>query len=267
MNTKNKTSRRSLKYLMVAFALIITLNAFIIRYPVDFILPLFKALLLMGVILVYGFLLLLFFKIEKIELVDVCASGLIVTTLFFYAASILKLLVPLTFIVFFAVPLLLCGLFYFIRVRGGVRGLDGDRDILKIASGTLGAFFKRPAVEYLIFLVPLIYASLPSTFFDTLVYHLGIPNLYIQHQGFVATPQFMYANTGIYYEVALIPAVYAGDMVPRLFHYLVGVIFFLSVIDFAERYFDLTKRTLLLVLILSMPITIFLLTTVKNDLL
>jgi predicted nucleic acid-binding Zn finger protein len=108
---------------------------------------------------------------------------------------------------------------------------------------------------------------LPSSFYDSLVYHLGIPNFYLQNQGFIPTPHFFFANTSIYYEISLIPAVFAGDMVPQLFHFLLGMVFLLSISDLAFRFFRLEKRFILLIILLSMPITVFLLCTVKNDLL
>jgi hypothetical protein len=141
-----------------------------------------------------------------------------------------------------------------------------DRELSSNFTENLLAFLKRPPVEYLVFIFPLIYASLPPSFYDSLAYHLGIPNLYLQNGGFIATPQFFYANTFIYYEISLVPAVFAGDLVPRLFHLLIGVILVLSALDFAVDYFKINKRHILLLTILSMPMSIFLMTAVKNDL-
>ena len=103
-------------------------------------------------------------------------------------------------------------------------------------------FFSRPPAEYAVFLVPLAYAALPPTFYDSLVYHLGIPNLYLQSGGFIPTPQFVYANTFIYYEISLIPAVFLGDMVPRLFHFLLGTLFVLAVADEAVEHWGVKSK-------------------------
>ncbi len=253
ITVENKRISKVLSYALVVFGILIGLHAFVIRYPIDFLLPLLKALWLVAGIFIYGFFFNLLFKEKEVEFTDACAAGLVFTTLFFFLISFFKILVPFIIILFYLLPLLLL---YFIIKR--------KKHYLQ---QTLQSFFQRPAKEYLIFLFPLIYASLPSSFYDTLVYHLGIPNLYLQHQGFVSTPQFLFANTSIYYEISLIPAVFAGDLVPRLFHFLVGVIFLLSLVDFAVQFFNVKKRFILLLLLVSMPVTIFLLTTVKNDLL
>ncbi|MCI0471620.1 MAG: hypothetical protein L0Y73_08185, partial [Candidatus Aminicenantes bacterium] len=122
------------------------------------------------------------------------------------------------------------------------------------------------SLEYLVFLFPFFYAALPVSFFDTLVYHLGIPNLYIQQGGFCATPQFVYANTSIYYEIAMIPAVFMGKLVPNFFHLFVGVVLLFAALRFARDYININKSLLLIILIISLPVSGFLLTTVKNDL-
>jgi len=247
------TSNKSLSYVLIGFGFLIALNAFILRYPADFTLPLIKAAGLMTGIFIYGFSINLLLKETDIHLVNAFAVGLIFTTLYFYIVSFLKLLTPVTVILFYLLPL---PLLYFLITKKKQALLH-----------TLRTFFNRPAKEYIIFLFPLIYASLPSSFYDTLVYHLGIPNLYLQHHGFIATPQFLFANTSIYYEISLIPAVFAGDMVPRLFHFLTGAAFLLFMVDFAVRFFQLKQRFILLLVLVSIPMSVFLLTTVKNDLL
>jgi hypothetical protein len=95
---------------------------------------------------------------------------------------------------------------------------------------------------------------------------LGIPNLYLQSGGFVATPQFVFANTFIYYEISMIPAVFLGEVVPRLFHFLLGALFLLAVTDEAVENWGVKGRLNLLLAIVSLPMTMFLLVTCKNDL-
>jgi hypothetical protein len=245
-----------LTWLLMAAALILTLNAAAISYPLYVLLPLTKALVLVFIMFIYGWLVLrlAYYKRKEapIEFTTAFAVGLIFTTLFFYLVSLFKILFPWVIVLYYLAPLLI---FLFIIKRqepGFMR--------------TLTAFFKRPPVEYLVFLFPLIYALLPPSFYDSLAYHLGIPNIYLQNTGFIGTQQLFYANTFIYYEISLLPAVFAGDLVPRLFHFFMGVIFILSVLDFAVDYFKITKRTILLLTIISMPMMVFLLTTVKNDL-
>jgi hypothetical protein len=245
-----------LTWLLITAALILTLNAAAINFPLYVLLSLAKALVLVFVMFIYGFLVprLAYYnrKEAPFDFTTAFAVGLIVTTLFFYLVSLFKILFPWLIVLYYLAPL---PIFFFIIKKqepGFIR--------------TFTVFFKRPPVEYLVFLFPLIYALLPPSFYDTLAYHLGIPNLYLQNTGFIGTPQLFYANTFIYYEISLLPAVFAGDLVPRLFHFFMGVIFILSVLDFAVDYFKITKRTILLLTIISMPMMVFLLTTVKNDL-
>lgn len=253
--TTNKNTDKILVYALIIFAILIALNALLIRYPANVVLPLLKAFGIMIVIFIYGMSALLLFnkKEADIEFPDACGIGLIFTTFYFYLVSFLKILVPFTVLLFYLLPLIL--LYFVLKTKK------------QIVRHTLLTFFKRPAREYALFIFPFIYASLPSSFYDVLVYHLGIPNLYLQHQGFIAAPQFFFANTSIYYEISLIPAVFAGDMVPQLLHFLLGVVLIFFLIDLATRLFQLKNRFILLLLLISMPITVFLLSTVKNDLL
>ena len=261
MNIMN--NRGLLPILLTVVAVIIFLNLLVTGYPFFVILPFLKALFLVLVNVAYGYTFLLlpgFLKSKKDEdrkptEIDFFAAfgvGFIFTTAFFFIASWLKLLTVPFILLYFVFPLPLI----FILNR------KFNTEIL----GTLKHFFQRPAVEYLVFLFPLVYAILPSSFYDTLAYHLGIPNLYLQNGGFIPTPQLFYANTFIYYEIATIPAVFAGDMVPRLFHLLMGCLLVWGIIDFAVAYWGIKKRYILLLTVVSMPMTMFILTAVKNDL-
>jgi len=241
-----------INYLLIGFGVIITLNMVLIRYPADFVLPFLKAVFLVSGIFVYGFGINFLFREKEAGFPETFAAGLIFTTFYFFLVSSLGILNPVT-ILFFCLAPLPALIFFLIK----------KRDILK---RSLSDFFRRSPAEYAIFIFPLIYASLPSSFYDTMVYHLGIPNLFLQHGGFIETSQMVYANTSIYYEVSLIPAVFSGLMVPRLFHFLIGMIFCLAIADTAVLYFKLKKRLLFLVVLVSIPVTFFLLTTVKNDL-
>jgi hypothetical protein len=239
----------------IGAAVLFTLNAVIPKYPGQVIPPLLKALLLVFAVYIYGFFLMSLFKPgkETIEIPTAFAAGLIFTTFFFYLVSFFRVLVPGVIAAFYIIPVIL--LIFIIKKHKEVF-LEKTQ-----------SFFKRSPLEYLPFLLPFIYAALPPSFYDSLVYHLGIPNLYLQHAGFVETPQFLFANASIYYEISLIPAVFAGDLVPRLFHFFIGVIFLLAAADFAVEMFKIKKRHVLLLLFLAMPMSVFLLSTVKNDLL
>jgi len=246
---------KTLTYVFIGAAVLLTLNAIIPKYPGQVILPLLKALLLVFAVYIYGFFLMSLFKPgkETIEIPTAFAVGLIFTTFFFYLVSFFRVLVPGVIAAFYIIPVIL--LIFIIKNHK------------QVFFERVQSFFKRSPLEYLPFLLPFIYAALPPSFYDSLVYHLGIPNLYLQQSGFVETPQFFFANTAIYYEISLTPAVFAGDMVPRLFHFFIGVIFLFAAADFAVEVFKIKKRHILLLLFLSMPMSVFLLSTVKNDLL
>lgn len=253
MKIENKQINRTLGYGLTAFGLILALNAFLIRYPAEVSLHFLAAAGLAAAVFVYGFAFLVMFGRKETTVIEACAVGLMITTGYFFVFAYLKLLIPAVIFAYYLLPLPL--LFF---------SMKKARPLL---SETLRGFFHRPAREYFIFLLPLVYAALPSSFYDTLVYHLGIPNLYLQNGGFIPTAQFLYSNTGIYYEISLIPAVFAGDFVPRFFHFFLGMLFGLSLADFAVQWLGLKERFHLLLLMISMPVSIFLLATVKNDLL
>jgi len=245
---------KTLTYVFIGAAVLFTLNAVVPQYPGQVILPLVKALLLVFAVYIYGFFLMSLFKPgkETTEIPTTFAVGMIFTTFFFYLVSFSRVLIPAVIAAFYIIPIIL--LIFIIKNH---RQVFHER---------VRCFFKRSPLEYVPFLLPLIYAALPPSFYDTLVYHLGIPNLYLQHAGFVETPQFLFANTSIYYEISLIPAVFAGDLVPQLYHFFIGVIFLFAAADFAGQVFKINKRHILILLILSMPMSVFLLSTVKNDL-
>jgi hypothetical protein len=255
MKREHLKLNKTLTYVFVGVAVLFTLNAVIPKYPGQVILPLLKALLLVLAVYIYGFFFMSIFKPgkETNEIPAAFAVGLIFTTFFFYLVSFFRVLVPGVIAAFYIIPIIL--LIFIIK---------NHKDVFLERTQS---FFDRSPLEYLPFLLPFIYAALPPSFYDSLVYHLGIPNLYLQHSGFVETPQFLFANTSIYYEISLIPAVFAGDMVPQLFHFFIGVIFLFAAADFARQVFKINKSHILLLLFLSMPMSVFLLSTVKNDLL
>jgi hypothetical protein len=254
MKNKRLQLKNGALYVLTGLAAVALLYAMNLKYPGQVIVPLLKAVLLTGIVFIYGFFLMSLFKRdgEDIDVPSAFAVGLMFTTFFFFLAGFLQLLAPAVMLLYYLLPLLLLG----ILIKRQKTGL----------SRTVQTFFQRSPLAYPVFFLPFIFACLPSSFYDTLVYHLGIPNLYLQHGGFIATPQFLFANTSIYYEVSLIPAVYAGDLAPRLFHFLIGVILLLAAADFAKETFNLKKRGFFILLVVSMPMSVFLLSTVKNDL-
>jgi hypothetical protein len=243
-----------LRVILSAAAVLFSLNLLLFNYSQHVILPLLGALFLLAALLGLGDGVAWLFRARAAGVMEKAALGLMAAAAYFYLVCFLGILNPLTVWLFFAVSLASGALGWLVR--------EGKRESWE----SLHRFFSRPLVEYSPFLLPLVYAALPPTFYDSLVYHLGIPNLYLQSGGFVPTPWFVFANTFIYYEISLIPAVFLGDQVPRLFHFLLGTLFVLAVADEAVESWGVRKRLNLVLALSSLPMTLFLLTTCKNDL-
>jgi len=240
--------------ILLAAAVVLTLNALAENRLLAASGPFFLAAGLLAGNILLGFFLLSRQRTESRDLPVCLGVGLGATVAYFFAAGFLKLLTPAAIWLYL---LCLFGALLFTLKKKSRR-----EHIQALALD----FWRRPAVEYLPFLLPFIYAALPATFYDSLVYHLGIPNLYLQQGGFVATPQFMYANTSIYYEISLIPALYLGEQVPRFFHFLLGAFFLLALVDFARQRLELLDRRVALLILISVPMSLFLLTCEKSDL-
>jgi hypothetical protein len=247
-------NKRILRVLLLSAAVIFTFNLTLFSYGQWLILPLLGALFLLVSVISLGFFIAWKFKIAAAGILEALALGLMATTAYFYMVSFFKILTALTILAFFTGAAFIL-LFLLLNKNWRNENLAG-----------LKLFFARPLSEFVVFVFPLLYAALPPSFYDALVYHLGIPNLYLQSGGFIATPQFVFANTFIYYEISMIPAVFLGEVVPRLFHFLLGVLFILAVGDEAVENWGVKGRLNLLLALVSLPMTLFLLVTCKNDL-
>jgi hypothetical protein len=243
-----------LRAILSAAAVIFTLNLLFFNYSLHVLLPLLAALLLLLALVGLGDALAAWLSAAAAGVLDKAALGLMAAAAYFYLAGSFGALNRWTVLLFFAAA----------AATSGVRFFSGPGRA--DAREGLRRFLSRPAAEFAVFLFPLAYAALPPTFYDSLVYHLGIPNLYLQSGGFVATPQFVYANTFIYYEISLIPAVFLGDLVPSLFHFLLGTVFVLAVADEAVERWGVQKKAHVVLALVSLPMTLFLLATCKNDL-
>ncbi|MBN2399882.1 MAG: hypothetical protein JXI33_06030 [Candidatus Aminicenantes bacterium] len=247
-------NKRIIRILLLAAAMIFTINLLLFSYGPWLFSPLLGAVFFLGAIISIGFFVAWKTRIKATGILEAAALGLMATTAYFYLLAFFKIINPFTIGIFFAAAILPLP---FMLLNENWRGEN---------LAGLKRFFSRPLAEFALFIFPLFYAALPPSFYDSLVYHLGIPNLYLQSGGFIATPQFVFANTFIYYEISLIPAVFIGTGVPRLFHFLLGALFILTVADEAVENWGIQGRLNLLLLIASLPMTLFLLVTCKNDL-
>ncbi len=243
-----------LRILLSAAALLLALNLLLFTYARSVILPLLAAAGLLALLVGLGDTLAARLRMAGASALDRAGLGLMAGAAFFFLAAALRLLNRWS-VALFLLAALANGAW---RLRAALRS-DASR-------AALAAFLGRPAAELAPLLLPLAYASLPPTFYDSLVNHLGIPNLYLQWGGFVAAPHFVFANTFIYYEIALVPAVFLGELVPRLFHFLLGAFFVLAVADEAASGWGVRRKAPLVAALVSLPMTLFLLATCKNDL-
>lgn len=247
-------NKRIIRLLLLFAAVIFAANLVLFSYGAWLLLPLAGAVFFLAAIGGLGFFLAWKSGIEAPGVLEAAALGLLATTAYFYLIAFLRIVSPLTVSAFLAVAVLLSTF------------MALDRNWRREHLPRLRLFISRPAVEFAVFALPLFYAALPPSFYDSLVYHLGIPNLYLQSGGFIATPQFVFANTFIYYEISMIPTVFLGEVVPRLFHFLLGAFFILAVADEAVEHWGVRSRLKLLLAVVSLPMTLFLLATCKNDL-
>jgi len=245
-----------LKPILLIAGAIFTINFAVNQFPSHFLFESLKALALLFAFYIIGFFILNINRnIRKNrDFIDYIGAGLVMTTSYFFFVSILQVLNLYTLILYFSSPIAL-GVFIFKNTRLREQFLSDSSKI-----------WQRGPQEWIVFFLPFLYAALPTVFFDSLVYASGLPNFFLQNGGFVKTSQFMFANGFIYYETSLIPAVFLGDFIPRLLHFFLGSFFILAVLDYGCREFQLKKRHILLLTVLSLPLTLFLITTTKADL-
>lgn len=78
---------------------------------------------------------------------------------------------------------------------------------------------------------------IPETFYDALVYHLALPDLYLKHHGIMATPQNLYSGipmlTEMLYAIGL---VFGSDETAHLIHAAFGFLSTALVLGFFERF-------------------------------
>ena len=247
-------SKPILRWVLTSAAVVLVLNLLLFTYARFVVLPLLGALFLLALCVGLGDAFAAAFKVQCPTIMETTALGLMAVTAFFFLAGSARILNRWSVFLFLAISLAITGLRCLSRPSG------------REFRAKWQAFLSRPISAFAVFLLPMAYAALPPTFYDTLVYHLGIANLYLQNGGFVPTPQLVFANTFIYYEISLIPAVFIGDMVPRLFHFLLGALFLTAVADEAAENWGIKNTSRLVLALASLPMTLFLLVTCKNDL-
>lgn len=124
-------------------------------------------------------------------------------------------------------------------------------------------------VFFIMVFLSLIHAITPPVFFDTLLYHLGLPNLYIQDHKISDYPYLVYSyyplNMEMIYTFSLL--LYKSHVLPALLHWLIGILTALSIYELSQQFFNKKIGLLALLIFYSTPLVLMLSTVAKNDLL
>lgn len=116
------------------------------------------------------------------------------------------------------------------------------------------------------FILAIILVLVPTITFDTLVYHLAVPETYVRHNKIIYLPYNCFSNytfnTGMLFTLGLL---LNGDLLAKLIHFLFGCLSVLSIYSLSKRYFDKEVAILSVLTFCSMPLAIFVAVSAFND--
>lgn len=102
---------------------------------------------------------------------------------------------------------------------------------------------------------------------DALTHHLAVPKIYLQHGGMVELPHIPFSyfpmNLDLLY---MVPLSLGNDILPKLIHFLFGLLIAGVIFKFVKNRFGLTYALFGVLFFLSLPVIIKLSTTVYVDL-
>jgi len=79
----------------------------------------------------------------------------------------------------------------------------------------------------------------PEVFYDTLLYHLGVPNQYKLNSGFAYLPYNLFSNMPLAHGmIYLFGLILKDEIIPKLFNYFASVLIVLSIMAFGLRFFS-----------------------------
>jgi len=133
---------------------------------------------------------------------------------------------------------------------------------------------KRPvweriaAVLLVVILVSLFLLVLtPETGKDALIYHLGVPKLFLKHQGFYFIPGNIFANYPLHSEMLfLVGLFFHGDILAKGIHFLALLCILLGMWQFLRTWLENVYPVLSIVVFLSIPTVYITSHTANNDL-
>lgn len=111
---------------------------------------------------------------------------------------------------------------------------EGFKEILFFCFGNANPLFLRLFL-WIFMGVSFIMALVPELFYDSLVYHLGVPNLFLQEKGIVRIPGALSKFPMILQTLYLFGLALQDEMVPKLIHWFNGVLIIFGFETFTKR--------------------------------
>ena len=103
-------------------------------------------------------------------------------------------------------------------------------------------------------LLMLINTFTPPTFYDSLVYHLSIPNIYIQKHGLCFIPFSLYSHFPQNIELLYVMGLLAGnDLFPNMISYSFGICLLFAIYSFCKTYLNDKQGILSVFLFATVP--------------
>lgn len=123
------------------------------------------------------------------------------------------------------------------------------------------------ALLFIFVLCGLLSALTPPTSMDEMMYHLTVPKLYFQHHSVYNIPEIMRASWVMTQEMLFtLGFVLKGDILAKLFHFLMAMLTTLAVYSFSRNYQSRGASLLAALTFYSTPMVLWLSTVANNDL-
>lgn len=201
-----------------------------------------------------GRLVLIRIKVEFDNVLEIfilsTGSGMVIVNFIIFISGVLGFIDILTFLVLFAI--LFVGLLYF-NIKGKDQFVISER---RLKNDRLKLF--DWIIIILISVLGFIYITgtlSPEVFYDSLVYHLGAANQYVQHGRLIYFQNEIHANMPIamsqFYTFLLL---FGNEISAKLFHMFTGVLVLFAIISFSKRFFNKRVGLMAGLAFLSIPL-------------
>ena len=157
----------------------------------------------------------------------------LIAFIFLFLSALRLLYVPLIIILWFSCCLSF--FWYFLKNSNGRTFLkEGTKEISVFCFGSAQPFILRLFL-WIFLSVSFVMALVPEVFYDSLVYHLGVPNLFLQEKGVVRIPGAVSKFPMILQTLYLFGLALHDEMVPKLIHWFNAVLILFGFGTFAKR--------------------------------